>query len=110
MCFVSGPCTLTGSKTKPTTHLAQVDGNRGITHLHWVLRLGLSLLCRRRRRDDCHHSGHGTGLVLVGLIILFLGDLHFWWFLSQGPYPDPQVKHLLVADGEAPLNAGVQFK
>ena len=29
MCFVFGPCTLTGSKTKHTKHLAQVDGNPG---------------------------------------------------------------------------------
>ena len=29
LCFVLGPCTLTGSKTKYTKHLTQVDGNRG---------------------------------------------------------------------------------
>ena len=31
MCFIFGPCTLTGSRTKHTKRLTQVDGNPGIS-------------------------------------------------------------------------------
>ena len=51
VCFVFGPCTLTGSKTEHTKHLTQVDWNPG-TYSLWIGGGG--------RHQSPHGCGRGT--------------------------------------------------